>query len=500
MKKPSRPRVSKEGKEPFKPATQASSDARSESRFKSKSNFSSRPSRNLPSDSDASEAKRTYTPRTGRSQEGRGQEGYNQGPRAYKASGPRSEQSKPWKGQPSDSSDARPRFRSQRPEGDGPKADRSRPWKDQNQGSSEGRGRYQNNKPAGEGSSFEGPRTRSEDTRRPYRSREGDAPNARDNNRENFKDKRSEGPRSAPGADRFKNDGKASNGTYRGRKMSDKEVYKSRNRFDPQPERKPNYRLDEFKENAKAKIRKKIKESESQSPYVRLNRFIANAGICSRRDADELISAGQIKVNNKVVTEMGYKVGPTDVVKYGNRKLNREKATYVLLNKPKDFITTTEDPNDRKTVMELVKNATEFRIYPVGRLDRNTTGLLLLTNDGELAEKLTHPSNQIEKIYQVELDKALTKEDFDRIKEGLTLEDGPIEVDELAYVTPDGYVMGIKIHSGRNRIVRRIFEHLGYQVSKLDRTSFAGLNKKDLPRGTWRYLTEREVIKLKYFV
>jgi 23S rRNA pseudouridine2605 synthase len=213
-----------------------------------------------------------------------------------------------------------------------------------------------------------------------------------------------------------------------------------------------------------------------------------------------LIEAGEIKVNNKVVTEMGYQVNPTDVVKYGNRRLNREKPAYVLLNKPKDFLTTTEDPQDRKTVMELVKNAGEARIYPVGRLDRNTTGLILLTNDGELADKLTHPSNEIEKIYQAELDKPLTDEDFEKIKAGLTLEDGEVKVDDLAKVTPDGYVVGVKIHSGKNRIVRRIFEHLGYEVTKLDRTTFAGLTKKDLPRGSWRYLTERELVKLKYLL
>jgi 23S rRNA pseudouridine2605 synthase len=262
----------------------------------------------------------------------------------------------------------------------------------------------------------------------------------------------------------------------------------------------PNYQIDKFKESAPKKIQKQIEKSEHASTDVRLNRYIANAGICSRREADDLIKAGEIKVNGKVVTEMGYQVKPGDIVKYGNRKLSREKTVYVLVNKPKDFITTTEDPNERKTVMDLVKNACEERIYPVGRLDRNTTGLLLLTNDGELADKLTHPSNEIEKLYQVELDKPLTTEHFDQILKGLSLEDGEIKADELAIVTPDAMVVGIKIHSGRNRIVRRIFESLGYEVLKLDRTTFAGLNKKDLPRGTWRFLTEKEVIKLKYFV
>jgi 23S rRNA pseudouridine2605 synthase len=283
-------------------------------------------------------------------------------------------------------------------------------------------------------------------------------------------------------------------------KFSKRDTFKSRNRHDQAPAFSPAYKLDRYKETAPAKIQKRIAQTERRGDDVRLNRFIANAGICSRRDADKLIEAGEIKVNNKVVTEMGYQVGPTDVVKYGNRRLNREKPAYVLLNKPKDFLTTTEDPQDRKTVMELVKNAGESRIYPVGRLDRNTTGLILLTNDGELADKLTHPSNEIEKIYQAELDKPLTDEDFEKIVAGLKLEDGEIKVDDLAKVTPDGYVIGVKIHSGKNRIVRRIFEHLGYEVTKLDRTTFAGLTKKDLPRGSWRYLTERELVKLKYLL
>ncbi|NBA77886.1 pseudouridine synthase [Emticicia sp. ODNR4P] len=262
----------------------------------------------------------------------------------------------------------------------------------------------------------------------------------------------------------------------------------------------PTYRLDKYKETAPKKVQKQIEKSESSSSLVRLNRYIANAGVCSRREADDLIKAGEIKINGKIVTEMGYQVKHGDIVKYGNRKLSREKMVYLLLNKPKDFITTTEDPNERKTVMDLVSNACQERIYPVGRLDRNTTGLLLLTNDGELADKLTHPSNEITKVYQVELDKPLTTEHFDAILKGVTLEDGEIKADELAIVTPDNMVVGIQIHSGRNRIVRRIFESLGYEVLKLDRTTFATLSKKDLPRGTWRFLTEQEVIKLKYFV
>jgi 23S rRNA pseudouridine2605 synthase len=258
-----------------------------------------------------------------------------------------------------------------------------------------------------------------------------------------------------------------------------------------------NYRVDgrHFDKN------KRQEESiEEQKGTIRLNRYIANSGICSRRDADELIQSGQITVNAEVITEMGHQVKPNDVVKYGTKLLTREKMVYVLVNKPKDFITTTEDPRDRKTVMHLVEGACKERIYPVGRLDRNTTGLLLLTNDGELASKLTHPSNQIEKVYQVEIDKPITDEHFQQILSGITLEDGEIKADELAIITPDAMVIGIKIHSGRNHIVRRIFAQLGYEVLKLDRTVFAGLNKKDLPRSHYRMLTEKEVIKLKYFL
>lgn len=232
---------------------------------------------------------------------------------------------------------------------------------------------------------------------------------------------------------------------------------------------------------------------------TRLNRYIANSGVCSRREADELIAQGDISVNGKVVTEMGYKVKDGDTVKYGTKVLNPEKFVYVLLNKPKDYITTTEDPNERKTVMELVADAGNFRMYPVGRLDRNTTGLLLVTNDGELADKLTHPSNNIRKIYQVELDKPITAEHFEAIKSGIELEDGPIKPDAISIVTPDGYVIGVEIHSGRNRIVRRMFENFGYEVTKLDRTTYAGLTKKELPRGKWRFLDPKEVVKLKYF-
>lgn len=246
--------------------------------------------------------------------------------------------------------------------------------------------------------------------------------------------------------------------------------------------------------------RSRNEDNERTNEGIRLNRYIANAGVCSRREADNLIAAGEIKVNGEVVTEMGYVVKPEDTVQYGKKRLNREKMVYVLLNKPKDFITTTEDPEGRKTVMDLVATASKERIFPVGRLDRNTTGLLLFTNDGELAQKLTHPSHKNSKIYQVELDKPITKDDFEKIQAGLELEDGKAEVDDLALIGDTGKFLGIEIHIGKNRIVRRIFEHLGYEVVSLDRVQYAGLTKKDLPRGKWRFLNEKEVIRLKYFL
>lgn len=231
---------------------------------------------------------------------------------------------------------------------------------------------------------------------------------------------------------------------------------------------------------------------------IRLNRYIANAGVCSRREADQLIQDGKISINGKVVTELGTKVNRSDRVKYQGKTLNPEKLVYVLLNKPKGFITTTDDPQDRKTVMQLVENAAEERIYPVGRLDRNTTGLLLLTNDGELAERLTHPSYGVQKLYQVDLDKPITDADFIKIEAGLTLDDGPVSVDEIGLVNSDRTSLGVSIHVGKNRIVRRIFEHLGYEVVRLDRVMYAGLTKKDLPRGKWRYLNRGELVKLKH--
>lgn len=238
---------------------------------------------------------------------------------------------------------------------------------------------------------------------------------------------------------------------------------------------------------------------EESDGKIRLNKYIANAGVCSRREADDLIKSGAVKVNGKIITEMGYRISPSDKVQYGDETLSRETKRYLLLNKPKDYITTSSDPSGRKTVMELVSKACRERLYPVGRLDRATTGLLLMTNDGDLAKRLTHPSHQVKKVYHVTLNKNLKAVDMKRIMEGVELEDGTTGVDSINYVGDgsDKSEVGVELHSGKNRIVRRIFEHLGYEVVKLDRTYFAGLTKKDLPRGKFRFLTEKEVIMLR---
>ncbi|HNO98596.1 MAG TPA: pseudouridine synthase [Ferruginibacter sp.] len=231
-----------------------------------------------------------------------------------------------------------------------------------------------------------------------------------------------------------------------------------------------------------------------------LNKYLAHCGVCSRRDAVALIAAEKVKVNGKIVTEPGYKVQHTDEVVFNGKKLFVTKnLVYILLNKPKDYITTTDDPQGRKTVLQLIQHATAERVYPIGRLDRNTSGVLLLTNDGDLTQKLSHPSYEIKKIYEAKLDKPLVKADFDKILKGLKLEDGLIQVDSLAYAdSKDKSIIGIEIHSGRNRIVRRIFEHLGYDVKGLDRVMYANLTKKNVERGKWRYLSEKEIRLLKY--
>jgi 23S rRNA pseudouridine2605 synthase len=236
------------------------------------------------------------------------------------------------------------------------------------------------------------------------------------------------------------------------------------------------------------------------SGQMPLNKFIAHCGICSRRDAAELVKKGKITVNDKTVTEPGTKVSPNDLVKWNGKKVSISRNfVYILLNKPKDFLTTTEDPQGRKTVLDLVRNASTERVYPVGRLDRNTSGVLLLTNDGDLSQKLSHPKHGVKKVYHVILDRPLAKADFDRVVAGINLEDGPASVDALAYAEPkDRAQVGLEIHSGRNRIVRRIFEYLGYEIKGLDRVVYAGLTKKNLQRGKWRLLSEKEIRMLKY--
>lgn len=260
-------------------------------------------------------------------------------------------------------------------------------------------------------------------------------------------------------------------------------------------------RTNDYNPNAKYSMKKQIEYKDvltDPNEPIRLNKFLANAGICSRREADEFITAGVVSVNGVVVTELGTKVHRNDEVKFHDQPVNIERKVYLLLNKPKDCVTTADDPQERKTVMDYVKNACKERIYPVGRLDRNTTGVLLLTNDGEMASKLTHPKYLKKKIYHVYCDKNVTKADLDQIVQGITLEDGEIHADAVSYASDtDKSQVGIEIHSGKNRIVRRIFEHLGYKVIKLDRVYFAGLTKKGLRRGDWRFLTENEVNMLR---
>ena len=260
-------------------------------------------------------------------------------------------------------------------------------------------------------------------------------------------------------------------------------------------------RTADYDPNAKYSLKKRIEYKEvnvDPDAPVRLNKFLANAGVCSRREADAFIQAGVVTVNGQVVTELGTKVKRSDEIKFHDQNVSLEKKVYVLLNKPKDYVTTSDDPQQRKTVMDLVKNVCPERIYPVGRLDRNTTGVLLLTNDGDLASKLTHPKFLKKKVYHVYLDKNVTAHDMQQIAEGITLDDGEVHADAIEYAHPtDKSQVGIEIHSGRNRIVRRIFESLGYRVVKLDRVQFAGLTKKNLRRGDWRFLTEKEVDMLR---
>ena len=341
--------------------------------------------------------------------------------------------------------------------------------------------RFDDDKPRGERRFDDRPRRRFDDGDRPRRRFDDDKPRER----------------------RFHDDDKP-------RRRFDDD--RPRRRFDDDRPRGGNRRFDdrsrrgfedeeEPRRGRKGYVREKnpLYDRPKATGEIRLNKYLADCGICSRREADDLIKAGCVEVNGEVITTMGYKVKTDDKVVYGGQTLNREKLRYILLNKPKGYITTSDDPYERDTVMELVKNACPERVYPVGRLDKQTTGLLLFTNDGDLAKKLTHPSSEIPKLYHVILNKPLTKNDMLRISEGIELDDGPIAADSIAYDQDDDSKksIGIELHSGRNRIVRRIFEHLGYEVTKLDRVMFAGLDKYRLPRGEWRFLTDLEVVNLK---
>ena len=326
----------------------------------------------------------------------------------------------------------------------------------------------------GEGRRDERPRRRFDDDERPRRRFDDDKPRER----------------------RFRDDDRPR------RRFDDDRPRGGNRRFEDRPRRRFEDE-EEPRRGRKGYVREKdpLYDRPKATGEIRLNKYLADCGICSRREADDLIKAGCVEVNGEVITTMGYKVKTDDKVVYGGQTLNREKLRYILLNKPKGYITTSDDPYERDTVMELVKDACPERIFPVGRLDKQTTGLLLFTNDGDLAKKLTHPSSEVPKLYHVILDKPLTKNDMLRISEGIELDDGPIAADTIAYDQDDDSKksIGIELHSGRNRIVRRIFEHLGYEVIKLDRVMFAGLDKYKLPRGEWRFLTDLEVVNLKKF-
>ena len=291
----------------------------------------------------------------------------------------------------------------------------------------------------------------------------------------------------------------SSRGRHQGKKSSQnssERKFSSKKKFSKSTDVKPSYR--KLKPNADEEIKAPKQEKKTtENVGIRLNKYISNSGVCSRREADVFIKAGSASVNGKLINEMGYQVMPGDVVRFDGSLITPEKKRYILLNKPKNYITTMDDDRGRKTVMDLVSNASKERIYPVGRLDRNTTGLLLFTNDGELAKKLTHPKHNVQKLYHASLDKKLSMSDMQRISDGFILDEKRVQVDEISYIMnqPKSEI-GVKIHSGRNRIVRRIFEHFNYSVVKLDRVIFAGLTKKDLPRGHWRQLTDLEISNL----
>lgn len=403
-----------------------------------------------------------YTPRTSAGKDFKPRTDRDNSSRDYKPRTVRDGDSKPYGAKPAGARDFKPRTEGDEPRNYKPKTDSKggfKPWEKKESGNSE------------------------------YKPRAFKEGSSRDDNSEK---------RSYVKKDNYITDGDKS-------KFADKKGGASRS-TDSRPYRKREEGGYKGKEDRGERVSPATRSRKIAEPkddgLIRLNRYIANSGICSRRKADELIEAGVVSVNNVPITELGHKVDPyKDEVRYNGELLKREKKVYVLLNKPKDYITTTDDPQERKTVMQLVEKASRERIYPVGRLDRNTTGLILMTNDGELADKLSHPKNGITKIYHVELNKNLSQGDFNKIQFGLELEDGLIKPDNISYVAgASKKEIGIQIHSGKNRIVRRIFEHLGYDVVKLDRVVYGNLTKKDLPRGRWRFLEEHELIQIKHLI
>jgi 23S rRNA pseudouridine2605 synthase len=294
---------------------------------------------------------------------------------------------------------------------------------------------------------------------------------------------------------------RASSGGKRSDRAASIRTSRKKNSTTNRNKTKPSISFSKQKSHRVVRPRKEVLDlprAKNEDELIRLNKYIASTGVCSRREADEFIQAGLITVNDKLITELGTKIRPADVIKYNGERLKEERKVYILLNKPKDYITTLEDPHAKRTVIDLIKGACRERVYPVGRLDRNTTGVLLLTNDGELTKRLTHPRFEKRKVYQLELNKGLRPDDMEKIAGGIMLEDGFIKADAINYTDPvDKKQIGVEIHSGKNRIVRRIFEQLGYEIRKLDRVYFAGLTKKGLSRGQWRFLTDNEIHLLK---
>lgn len=413
--------------------------------------------------------------------------------------------------------------REKRPRREGPREERDSSQRTFSRGFNREQGSYERRSERPKEIKFDRDNSREKPERRSFERRDERGGERNFERRDNFTDRRNE----RRGEDRFERRGEDRRRDDRGERRFDRRTDDRRGverfeRRDDRGERRDNgferrdnrferrgddrrsdnryeRRGDDRRSGSRFSSPKIVKRENNDDGLIRLNKYISNSGICSRRDADVLIAAGAVTVNGNIVTEMGYKVSPEDIIVYGGERLVNEKKKYLLLNKPKGYITTSDDPQKRKTVMNLIHGACKERIYPVGRLDRNTTGILLFTNDGEMAKKLTHPSFGARKVYHVETDKNVTQADLTRLVEGIELEDGVTVVDQAHFVGDglDKKKIGIEIHSGKNRIVRRLFEYLGYEVVKLDRVVFAGLTKKELPKGTYRFLTEKEVGFLK---